>query len=73
MTAENRIGGFFVIHYRATDVCYFGPFRTAKEALDWSRDRASDGLRGVVVPMVHPNVDSATMWEDAYWEPEEVK
>lgn len=41
--------GWVIIHSRATDVVYFGPFKTLAEAYEFQQ--ANRGVNGTFVPM----------------------
>lgn len=59
------VGGWMIVHTRATDRVYFGPFATLKELDEWMRDTGIDrGVSGSVIPLVSPASNPANIWHD---------
>lgn len=59
------VGGWMIVHTRATDRVFFGPFATLKELDEWMRDIGIPrGVSGSIVPLVSPSSDPANLWQD---------
>lgn len=55
--------GWIVVHTRATDTVFFGPFSSIDNAIDWMATTGLDlGVRGKIEPLVSPQCDSSVMW-----------
>lgn len=62
---QPTVGGWIIVHTRATDRVFFGPFATLKEADQWMRDVGSRrGVAGSYIPLVSPASDPANIWQD---------
>lgn len=59
------VGGWIIVHTRATDRVFFGPFATLAEADLWMREVGIDrGVSGTYVPLVSPASNPANIWHD---------
>lgn len=54
------IGGYIVVHGRATDVVYFGPFATLEETREWLA--AHPNVRAGITHLVSPETPERDMW-----------
>lgn len=62
---QPTVGGWIIIHGRATDTVYFGPFETLREVDEWMRNVGEDrGVRAVVIPLISPESNPANLWHD---------
>lgn len=58
------IGGWIIVHTRATDEVFIGPFLSIDEASNWLVNEGIDrGVRGSIVPLVLPQCDRNDMWK----------
>lgn len=59
------VGGWIIVHTRATDRVYFGPFATLKELDEWMEETGIDrGVSGSIIPLVSPASNPANIWHD---------
>ena len=60
---EPQCSGFIVVHTRATDRVYFGPFKTREELGEWL-DTVGYAYRvsGAVYPIMNPQGDPEDFW-----------
>jgi hypothetical protein len=57
-------GGYIIIHARATDRVYFGPFATYRDALVWARAARRRGVSGFIQPLTSSSSDMSNIWHD---------
>jgi hypothetical protein len=60
---EPQVIGFIIVHTRATDRVYFGPFKDMEELDKWMKEVGSKrGVRGSIIPLMNPQGDPADFW-----------
>lgn len=57
-------GGYIIIHARATDRVYFGPFATYRDAIVWARAARRRGVSGHIQPLTSSASDMSNIWHD---------
>jgi len=69
---EPQVAGFIVVHTRATDRVYFGPFKTVEDIYEWSRKvGAPHRVSGSIYPLMNPQGDPEDFWyipDEMPWE-----
>lgn len=69
---EPQVWGFLIQHIRATDIVYFGPFRTLDEVREWDETIGQKNrVAGAALPLMNPYGDPNHFWwlsNDATWE-----
>lgn len=62
---QPQVGGWIIVHTRATDRVYFGPFATLHEADAWMNEVGRRrGVSGSLVPLVSPASNPDNLWQD---------
>lgn len=60
---QPQAGGFLIMHARATDYVFFGPFPDIDAVTKWMEDVGYDaGVCGPVVPLMNPHQDPRDFW-----------
>jgi hypothetical protein len=61
----STVSAWMITHTRATDIVYFGPFDTFKEAYDWwvATGKAAR-VQPCFNPMISPSTAPELLWED---------
>lgn len=62
--STNNVGCWIVVHYRAYDMLYYGPFESPDAAIKFCSRMSKHGLRGQVIPITSPNVDPKHLFDD---------
>lgn len=57
-------GGYVIVHARATDRVYFGPFATYRDAIVWAKAARRRGVSGYIQPLTSPASDMRKIWHD---------
>ena len=62
-STQPQVSCFFIMHTRATDHVFFGPFATVDDAHKWQVEvGATNGVAGAVIPMMNPQGDPRDFW-----------
>jgi hypothetical protein len=62
---QPEVGGWILVHTRATDRVYFGPFETLLEVEEWMRDVGRHrGVSPTLIPLVSPASNPDNLWQD---------
>lgn len=62
-SAQPQVSGFFIMHTRATDHVFFGPFASVDEAHKWHIEiGVQHGVAGPIVPLMNPHGDPRDYW-----------
>lgn len=69
---EPQVSGFMIVHTRATDRVYFGPFKTVEEIYEWmEKVGVPHHVSGSIYPLMNPQGDPEDFWyipNDMPWE-----
>lgn len=60
---QPQAAGFMIVHTRATDQLFFGPFPDLDAIDKWFEEVGNDaGVRGHIVPLMNPHQDPQDFW-----------